>query len=540
MLVREIEFLLAPQVFEEIISPIKELLGKEFVALRRKRNVKRTSVSQSTNISHGSLTSIEFGNDRGRTLRAYLKYAQYLDTTLSEIFTCIAYKMPSNEYASMYIEKKMSEENDIILAVKEAIGILVSKGESITRKKISHLTYISNDIFKKHDSILEIIEENRSKYKKMQKDIYEHDLLYKARDAINYLNERKEPITYKTVGKIIGIHRNAFSRYPSLESFVKENYVYSYQRKGELQEQSLIIEVNKAIKYLQDREEEVTFLALSKIIGTTVWSLRTNASVRRIVLSLSKSQKEEDILPKVLEVIKYLEDIGVGVTTKTICQTIPIHRDRLRSNYQVWDLVTQKTCEYRLSMGNHQKQEEILLSMVKNAIQEITTRGEKVTQARVCEVLNITRQCMRKYSNANAAIKQFVEVQRQQREDDLLIRVQIAIKSLIDNDQIVTPEAIGELISVAPGSLSYHHSVATFIRKAINKQKQMMRLQQRIWKEEEIIQKVHEEVMRLQQLGKRVSVTAIMKNLRMGYATLRYYPKAKKLVDTFKIKNKLK
>ena len=169
---------------------------------------------------------------------------------------------------------------------------------------------------------------------------------------------------------------------------------------------------------------------------------------------------------------------------------------------------------------NDQQREVEVLVKVKAAIQALEVLGESITLKNICKRIHLTAYTLKSYPRVRELLEQFFHAQRdehtrefQQKEDELVRRVQIAIQMLNSLNKPVTSRNLSEMIGASYENLKRYPRVKALLEKVMEDCLQQ-RTQKKQQRGEELAGQVQTAIQELVALG--IPVTQIAISQKVG------------------------
>jgi hypothetical protein len=463
---RELDFLLSSQTWENDASSIH--IGAYFTSLRQKEHLTMEAIAKYLKKDIRAVMSVEHAlvEIGGTSFQSYSDYARLLDIKLSDIFNNVlsgaADRMSSGQ-------RDMLSEGELIEKIKSAAVVLWSRGEYVTKAALSSIAEIPLYQLFKYSSTKacfeQLVRHNKSEVRKAL--IPSRKVFEDVQRAIAYLEEIGEPPTTQRVRKLVGVDNTYFRDHPHINLLLKESMkkyrAFYYLKRNQEREEELILKVEFAIQELEASHHPVTRRAIGSIIGKKPEKLmiypRLEALLQQRVNWPQRRQEqvsshEEDLLMRVEMALQQLEALGKTKTLRAIGQLVGLSASSLHSYPSVRDLLMQRIDAYRKRYGPLvSEQEKHLLMKVVEAIELLEKKGYPVTQRAVSRLTGITVQKIMKHSRIRSLFERRAEqqfeyqaIQRNQREEELLVKVEEAIELLKKLDQPITQQSLGDIV----------------------------------------------------------------------------------------------
>jgi hypothetical protein len=182
--------------------------------------------------------------------------------------------------------------------------------------------------------------------------------------------------------------------------------------------------------------------------------------------------------------------------------------------------------------------EEELIEQVKAAIQQLQAANRPVTQIAIGAIVSKHPATLKRYPKVNALFKQINNKNRQarsaqseQREDQLVVKVESAIRQLEDSNLPITQAAISKIVGMPKTAMYYYPDVISLLKKTVKEKKHEQAIEKAQLREKALIERVLMAEAQLRSLGKSVSKTAISRIIHVSQSTFNNYPSAKTILQ---------
>jgi transcriptional regulator with XRE-family HTH domain len=395
----DLESLLQSQQWQGAEAPAK-LLGRRFALLRQQKNLSITEMAHLIGKGENVVLDIEYvEKHRKATLQDYMRYAMILGLSLQQIFDTD--HIQSYPVPSWFPVKGLPE-------------------------------------------------------------VQEETILQQIEVATRQLNEQGVPLLQGTVSKKIGISVKGLRQYPRVKTLLNRYRFESscakaqknYQREDELLE---IVE--QAVVQLELIRKPVTQRRICAIVGITHRWLIVYPRVKAKLLQLAakrsenverqKRVKEEMLLELAKRAIQQLVSCHEPVTQQTVSQMIGISREQLKKFSHIRALLQQHHESYPDYKREAQSRGKELVTRVKEAIRQVTSCGEPLTQRRICQIVGLPYIRLERYPYVKTLLDQYQssKARREKQrtpvlEKELLERMEQAIEQLRKNGEPILPRAV--------------------------------------------------------------------------------------------------
>ena len=258
--------------------------------------------------------------------------------------------------------------------VREACRLLEMSGQCLTIKAVIDATGITRSGLYKYDRVKAFLREKLFYIKhslRVRDPQFEEQLLEKAQQAIQELLLARKPITYCAVSDLLSVPKGAIVKYPRLKKFLDQFVEYAQQFLTAECEQSLLEQVRTTVMALEELHLPVTYQAISKKIGIRSDTWLAYAQIRAFVeqhldsryLRRLREQREEALIPHVLDALNELETTGKSVTFTSVGMLLGIHPSTFKTYPRVHVLIEQRKGAPREREGQPRRSERRLYLM---------------------------------------------------------------------------------------------------------------------------------------------------------------------------------
>jgi transcriptional regulator with XRE-family HTH domain len=539
---KEIEFLLCPQTWETTDPAFQEKIGQEFMIHRYNKQLKHIDVIAEIELSRGILRSIELGRSgpKRATLRWYLIYARYLGIPLSHIFINALQRKEEDPRINTTRGKYFLRSEDWVMErVREAIRLLQMSGQRVTIKAIAATTGITRDSLFKYDRVKTYLRENVYFYQRSSRvrdPRVEIQLLEMAQQAVQELFQARKPITLRAVSDLLVISEKTIVKYPQLKKFLGQFADHAQQIRTEECEHALLEQVRVAVMELKELKLPVTYPTISEKIEikSDIWLayaqvrafVEQNLDSRYLRNLKDREQREEALIPHVLEALNELEIAGKPVTFTSVGGLLGINYHTLKTYPRVNILIEQKMISLGSRVGRVRGSEDEVLTDVHSSISSLIGQGERVNYETIArEMGGIAVSTLKTYPKVRLLVDEYLLsdhlYQLQQfnlREEQLLSRLDVAIQNL---EALGKPFSLSELcekVGMSCNGLKRYPRV-----NALLKQKTTPGLRKKL-KEDDTMQRVKQAVIDLTDRGEHITLNGIMREGHLSRHVLKRYP----------------
>ncbi len=462
---RELNFLLSSQAWETDASSIH--IEAYFASLRQKEHLTLKAVANYLKkdiraVMFVELALVEIG---GTSFQSYSDYARLLGITLSDIFIDIL----SGAAPKLRGQGSMLSESELIEKIKIAAEVLRSRGEFVTKAGLSRIAEITSYRLFKYPSAKayfeQLVRENKSVEGKAL--LRARNVFEDVKRAIAYLEEIGEPPTTRHVGNLVGVDPTYFRDHPRINMLLKEG-MKKYQafydlKRNQEKEEELLRKVEIAVRELEASHRPVTRRAIGKMVGKRPEKLKVYPRIESLLRQKAnwpqRQQEqvlahEDDLLARVEMALQQLEALGKAITLRAVGQLVGVSSANFRLYPRVRELLMQRIDAYRERYEPLvSEQETHLLAKVVEAIELLEKKGYPVTQRAVSRLIGVSVPIFRKFARIKSLFEQRADQQYeyqadqgQQREEELLLKVEEAIELLKKRGQPITQQSLSDLV----------------------------------------------------------------------------------------------
>jgi AcrR family transcriptional regulator len=452
----------------------------------------------------------------------------------------------SSNYYRFYKSSQGEQDEGIEREVELAIQQLEVNGQAITLTAIAKIVGVHPTTLRKRLKSKELID--CSVIKEQRRKQRENTLVLQVESAIEQLRSLGRPITQGAIVKIVGISAQNLRAYPRVETLIEESMLPDkrYKRRTSRDENDMLEKVELAIQGLSDCDQRVTLAAIVKTVGISKQVLKAFPKVdallqqcndeRYLIMSQQTQKRGRELTLKVKQAIQELEAHAVPVTQSAVARLLGMSAQGLMRYIQVRELLQQ----YEPPEQVFSAKEERLVKEVEAAIRELEA-GEQVFSVRkVCKMTGHSKEMLYNFPKVRAILLRCCEreqdlrkVRMQQREEEALGDIRVAIEQLKALGQPITGRTLSKILKKDPASLYYYPKVAALLKDEIKGKSRQERLRQRQNREEELVQKVLEVGEQLRTANQPVTIRAIAGRLQLSPGQLTRYPKVREHLDQF-------
>ena len=441
---QELEFLLSPHPCDLEGDKTLQHLGQQLAYLRKSRRESKLDIAQVIGEPLYRLAAIEQGDSLrtgGVTFQSIVKYAQHFETTLSSL-----------------VDVGGNAEN----------VTLWSEGKS----NLTPLSIVT---------------------------IGENELLAKVRDAVESIKLRGKPVTKMAVARILKIHPRTLCRFDSIKAFLEQAIERPVRHSSPCAEEELLSRVKVAVDYLKLEGSPISQQAVAGVASVDLHALRRSSGARVIIdraaeeyRAMRLEQRGDELISDLQEAFDTLTSKGEAITRRAIFREFHVKVLNLelypRARVFLDQLVPPQTGkqargeEGELSshvrearekrMHQFQQREEELIRQISTAIENLLAHNVWVSQEAVARFLKVASRTLNRYPRVRVHLGQAVrdaqEKQINKREEELLIRMELAVRQLEAQRKTVNMSSIAELLHMTTGALRNYSRVWAAVKQVLS------------------------------------------------------------------------
>ena len=380
-----------------------------------------------------------------------------------------------------------------------------------------------------------------------ERELYEASLLTRVEEALGTLELAGKPVSFQTVGKVLGIDPATLKTYPRVHALIEQRKSRSRfrERQAGRSEEEVFAEVQRVILLLTERSMSVNYKAIAhEMGGISAQTLPTYPTVRMLVDEYLRSHqryqlqefalREEQLLRQMEAAITELEARGKPFTQSELCELVGMSRAGLRKYPRVNAFLEQKlTRHHGYQRRRMQPTEEELVQRVKEAIVELSDHGEHITLRKIARKVKITDAVLLQYPQVVLLLEEhgYHKLKpRSERAEELLTLVKDAINGCKASGEPITKERLSSMVGVDRAALLRYPEVRTLMTQAVTKDRQQRQDHRFQAREEELTQQVIAALQKFQDTNRRISPHAIGKVVHVSHLCS-YYPNIKVLIE---------
>ncbi len=516
----ELEFLLLPQPWESGTSLPAVAAGTAFERARRRTQQSANEVAAQMGMLRSGVRAIERGGVglAGATFLRYLQYTRYLGVSFRQMF---------NDGLVHYepLPDTLTYEEELEARLLRAVMHLQSTGEPVNDQTLRVWTGVCLKTLQSYPATQAVLHQ-------LQVDaFYEREtrLLKQVEATIQQLQAQGKPAYREDIYRIVGQSAAELKSYPRIRERLHALNRVSYTKKPTRFlrcEQTLLEEVQHIIQHLLDRGQPVTQEQVTVELGLSLQQIRRAYPRVKALLDdtqrIRLEQRENDLLTRVKQVIQTVHTNQHTVTRKRVAGLLNVCVETLSRYPAVRDHLKQ-ACDQQIAAQKTQR-----AAAVSQAVDTLREQQQPLTQAAICHLAGLNESAPRHHLDLKTFIDPVLEAQQAEYEQHLLRRVTEAVTDLRQRGQRVTMPAVCQIVGMSLAGLRQHPQVVERVR--------CVRAEIREDYETQLVERIEQAVQQLQATGEPLTQKAICEVIAMSPNTLRYYHKAKTVVDAVAIR----
>lgn len=429
--IQDIKFLLQPNPIKSESKQLLLYIGKQFVQARQARKQTRLEIAEILQIKIDEVAGIEVGavQTRGATLQAYIRYAAYLELTLSDIFTHASQEHEASRcllkgsFPTTHHPLGEWRERKVLAQVQHAERILRAKNALVTPRAISDMVQIAVADMRYYPAVRTflntIVIEQWTKTNPLSSySQREQQLITRVLEAIELLTAQGEAVTHVAVADMVGMSRAGLTYYPCIRTLLEQICTTSPSRRelaNSTVEDDLMSKVRHAIEELEGQGGTVTQVAVSDYLQKPLSSLRYYPRVRVLLECLATlcrearvaegAGRETTVLVQVQQAVDQLRSHNQPVSQSAVAELVGIALPTLRRYRTVRSVLQQLAAPRRSDNANNREQRQAeLMHEVSQAIKELEARAQPVTQLAISVIVGMSPAGLRRYPHVRAML----------------------------------------------------------------------------------------------------------------------------------------
>ncbi len=442
-------------------------------------------------------------------------------------------------------------EQALLEEVRAGVMDLEDHQQPVTYEAISQKIGISSSVWSSYAQVRAFVEPHLdSRYLRSMKEREQREevLIPRVEEALSQLEAAGKSVTFASVGKLLGVRPKTLMTHPRVNALIEQRKSPPHSQGGRARrsEEEVLSDVQRIIALLTERGASVNYAAIAREMGgITVRTLKAYPKVRMLVDEHLQSDhlyqlqqfalREEQLLCRMEAAITELEALGKPFTQGELCEMVGMSRSGLKRYPRVNALLKQKATRHHVFQRlREQPEEEDLVQRVKEAIIDLTDRGEHITPRKVARKVKISQEVLMQYPQVVLLLEQGGYKKRKprsEREEELLDLVREAIHACKVSGQPITKVRLSGMVGVERAPLLRYPQVRVLMAQAVNEDKQQRQERRFQVREEELTQQVVAALQQLRDQNRRITKRAIEKAVHVSNICS-YFPKVRVLIES--------
>jgi len=277
----------------------------------------------------------------------------------------------------------------------------------------------------------------------------------------------------------------------------------------------------------------------ARLLDTTlenIFSCVLSGNIDHMLRSHRPTPSESELIERMKIAAEILRSRREVATKKAISRIAEV------SPYQLFRYSSTKAYYKRLIRENRSIEGKAILRSrrvfedVRRAIAYLEETGEPPTTRRVGKLVGVDHTYFRDHPDSNLLLKESMKKYRafydlktnQEKEEELLLKVEIAIRELEASHQPVTQRAIGRIVGKRPEKLKVYPRIQDLLQQKANwsqRQQELVRLH-----EDDLLARVEKALQQLEALGKAKTLRDVGQLVGVSSTNFRLYPRVRDLL----------
>lgn len=498
----DLKYLLASLDHENEQEHLRRL-GASCAALRHTKGVLAQEVADQLGVQRKHIAAIEQGRKSGGAhFATYLRYADYLGVSLHALFIGSvsmpekpakrsSQPVPTNS-TSKRQEKHQQQERELVRQVQAAIVYLQRHEELVTPSNIAKQLGRTRQGLQHYAAVKAIFDQfscDVSEALKRRKAMQEQMLLQQVQEAVATLRACGQAPTLQAISEIADCSTGRLRYYPQVRAFLNQTMAPQYQersQKRQLDEAILLKQVLAALETRQSTGEVTTQHKISALVGLSLHRLRQYPQIALVLEEVAKMgrnqrKKQAQLRERLLadqtqKAVELLRASGQPVTRQTVGKMVGLPPRALATYQTLRPLLAQISETAQPQRTQYQEQQ--LLEQVRLAIASLAESGCPITQNAISRLMGYTGPGLMYYPGFRELYRgicaerhQLHLRQAQQRERDLLKKVEGVIQQLKNQDKPFTLLDIGRQVGMSVSGLRYYLRVRAYLEQVFAQQR---------------------------------------------------------------------
>lgn len=434
-------------------------------------------------------------------------------------------------------QQQHAEKREQALLEKVRAGVmdLEDHQQLVTYEAISQKIGLSSSVWSSYARVRAFVEPHLdSRYLRSIKEREQREemLIPRVEEVLSQLEAAGKSVSFESVGRLVGVRAKTLMTHPRIHMLIERRKGPPHSRGGRVRrsEEEVLSDVRRVIASLTERGEGVNYEAIAhEMGGIAVRTLKAYPKVRMLVDEYLQSDhlyqsqqfalREEQLLYRMEAAITELEALGKPFTQGQLCEMVGMSRSGLKRYPRAIALLKQKASRHHTFQRLREQREEELVQRVKEAILDLTDRGERITPRKVARKVSISQEALMQYPQVVLLLEQGGYKKRKprsEREEELLGLVREAIHTCKVNGQPITRMRLSGMVGVERAPLLHYPRVKALVTQAVNEDKQQRQELRSQAREEELTRQVVATLQQLRDQKRRITKRAIEKAVHVS------------------------
>lgn len=287
-------------------------------------------------------------------------------------------------------------EQTLLTQAQQVIKAFLEEGQPVTQERVAAALGLSlAHLHRAYPKIMALLKQSRTLHA-IQTD---QMLLTQAEAAVQQFHAEHQVVTRKAVARCLGIHVNTLSRYPQVCDYLKTVCDEEFAR----QKNARVDKVACALDALQAQTHAsiLTQAVICNKAGFNESAARHHPELKAMMMPLleaQQAQQRQQLLQRVNEAVATLNQQGKKVSMPAVSQLVGRSLANLRDHPEIVERVRQARLDRRDAY------ESQLLALIEQAVPQLETADQPLTQKAICTVMGISPNTLRYYRRAKAAV----------------------------------------------------------------------------------------------------------------------------------------
>lgn len=287
-------------------------------------------------------------------------------------------------------------EQTLLQQAQQVIHMFLEQGQPVTQERVaSVLGFSLGHLQRAYPQIMALLKQSRTLHAAQTDQM----LLAQAEAAVQQLHAEHQVVTRKAVAHLLEVHVNTLSRYPQVRDYLKAVCDEEFAR----QKRARADQVAHALDTLQAQTHApiLTQVVICNEAGFSESAARHHPELKAMMIPLleaQQAQQRQQLLQRVNEAVATLNQQGKKVSMPAVSRLVGRSLANLRTYPEVVEQVRQARLDRRDAY------ESQLVALIEQAVQQLETADQPLTQKAICTVIGMSPNTLRYYRRAKAAV----------------------------------------------------------------------------------------------------------------------------------------